>query len=170
MAHYYFQSTTKILSVFFGLICGVLLRFFVSTPLAMIIGAGSAVLCSLFLALLFYLEDRPYRMLAYYLQKNTILRERAIMNFPSSKSIPACLYVYDGGMYLCSIQREGPFCCRIPKKCIASIRLMNEVGHFRICFYDQLCYDLRCIEEDELIKQWQTQGFPIVDIPTETKY
>jgi hypothetical protein len=169
MTHYYFQSATRIIALIIGLIFGIGARFLTSTPLAIAIGAATALLSSLILAILFYIEDRPYRILMQYLEEKPILRERAMMNFPTRKSISACLYVYCGGMYLCSIQKEGPFCCRIPKKCVSSIRLMNDIGHFRICFYDGLCYDLRCLEEDGLMQQWQTQGFPIVDIPYETK-
>ncbi len=164
MTHYYFQGGVKVIAILLGIVAGVVSRFFLSTPIALCIGAGAAIVSSLILALLFYLEDRPYRMLTAFLHTPTIVRERAMMQLQDAKALPACIYLYDGGMYLCSIQKEHPFCCRIPKKCISDIRLLDEIGHFRICFYDRLCYDLRCFDEDALMQGWKTQGFPIVDI------
>ncbi len=168
MGHFYFQSATRRMSLFLGAIVGVGVGIAFGVAWGLIAFAGTAILASFALALMLFFEDRPYRQLLKMIPAKVLHRERGMMHLKQQSVVPVCLYFGQGEMFLATFTKKtGAYFCRIPKKCVASIRLQNELGHFRICFYDRLCYDLFCQREEELMQLWQQQGWPIVDIPTD---
>ncbi len=169
MGHFYFQSGTRRLALLFGTVIGIGIGIFFGFVWGLIAFAASSIVISLLLAFWLFLEDRPYRQLLKMIPAKVLHRERGMMQLKKRVSVPVCIYFGQGEMFLATFTKKaGPYYCRIPQKCVASIRLQNEIGHFRICFYDRLCYDLFCHEEDAFMQLWQSQGWPIVDLPTDS--
>jgi len=73
---YYLAVGVRKTSLFYGAVLGLLVGFFSSWQIGVLVGAGVAFICSFLLPITAYLQDRPYEKIKQTLAKPFLIDER----------------------------------------------------------------------------------------------